>query len=194
MTFFKHQRKYKHQASISFALIIASLSLTHSPAFAEKADSQKMTAITSDRSDRNGKTNVTTLTGDVIIIRGTLIVKAARAVMTETATSTSYVLFSAPGVQVFFRQKRDGGADLWVEGVADRVEYDDKTEITKFISKADVKYLDGTVVTQEQKGEYLSYDSLNDLFVAENNSSGTTVPGSGRTTLFIAPKSDKKVK
>ncbi len=190
MTFFKHKRK----VSISFLLMLSSLLLTQSSAFAEKADSQKMTEISSDRSDRNGKTNVSTLTGDVIIIRGTLIVKAARAVMTESATSTSYVLFSAPGVQVFFRQKRDGGTNLWVEGVADRVEYDDKTEITKFISKADVKYLDGTVVTQEQKGEYLSYDSLNDLFIAENNSSGTTVPGSGRTTLFIAPKSDKKVK
>ncbi|WP_295760081.1 lipopolysaccharide transport periplasmic protein LptA [Undibacterium sp.] len=163
-------------------------------AHAEKADSQKETNIEAELSNSDGKKNVTTLTGDVILTRGTLIVKSDRAVITQTADEhMNVVLTSKPGKQNFFRQKRDGGDDLWVEGVADRIEYDDKTELVRFISKARVKYLEGKKVTQEQEGEFLSYDSLNDVFVATNSINGTHVPGAGRVKLTLQPKLAKPV-
>lgn len=158
-------------------------------AHAEKADSLKETNIEAELSNSDGKKNITTLTGDVVLTRGTLIVKADRAVITQTPDEhLNVVLFSNPGKQNFFRQKRDGGDDLWVEGVADRIEYDDKTELVKFISKARVKYLEGKKVTQEQEGEFLSYDSLNDVFLATNTTTGNRVPGAGRVKLTLQPK------
>ena len=186
-------KQFKHL--ISGLLCAVSAVVLHSVAFAEKADADKPTEITADHSISEGKKNVSTITGNVVLTRGTLLVKAERAVVTTAQDGTqSAVLYAVAGGKVFFRQKRDGGPDLWVEGVADRVEYDTRTELVKFISKADVKYLEGKTVTQEQQGDFLSYDSLSDVFVATNNTSGKSVDGGGRVTLILAPKSDKKVK
>jgi lipopolysaccharide export system protein LptA len=178
---------------VSHFFLLLSLCVPLTQAFAEKADSLKKTDISAEYNVSDLKTNTTTLSGNVELTRGTLIVRAARAVATESASkSGNFVLFGEPGTQVFFRQKRDGGPDLWLEGAADRVEYDDKTEMVKFISKARVRYLEGKRVTQEQVGEFLSYDSLNDVFIAANSSSGKHIPGAGRVTLTIEPKVEPK--
>jgi len=163
------------------------------PAYAEKADSQKEMVIEAEHLVSDGKTNVSTATGDVIITKGTLIVRAERAIATKSPDEFQHVnLYSKPGGKITFRQKRDGGPDLWVEGESDRAEYDEKTEIVKFISRAKVRYLDGKKVTDEQEGEFLSYDSKNDVFVGTNTSNGTVVSGGGRIKLTIQPKTDKQ--
>jgi lipopolysaccharide export system protein LptA len=174
-------------------LLLVSLLFPMPHAFAEKADSQKTAYISAEQNVSDLKTNTSTFSGNVELTRGTLFVHAARAVVTEGADKSGrFVLFGESGTPVFFRQKRDGGPDLWLEGSADRVEYDDKTEMVKFISKARVRYLEGKRVTQEQTGEFLSYDSLNDVFIATNSSSGKHVPGAGRVTLTIEPKIEPK--
>ncbi|MES2047035.1 MAG: lipopolysaccharide transport periplasmic protein LptA [Pseudomonadota bacterium] len=163
-------------------------------ASAEKADSLLEAKISAGYTIFDGKKNVTTMTGHIELTRGTLIVQADRGVVSEGGEkSRNFALYGDTGSQVFFRQKRDGGADLWLEGNADRVEYDEKTELVKFISKARVRYLEGKRVTQEQAGEFLSYDSLNDVFIATNSSSGKYVPGAGRVTLTIEPKLEPKI-
>lgn len=173
--------------------LLVSLLLPLPQALAEKADSQKTAYISAEQNVSDLKTNTTTFSGNVELTRGTLLVHAARAVVTEGADkSGKFILFGESGTPVFFRQKRDGGPDLWLEGSAERVEYDDTTEMVKFISKARVRYLEGKRMTQEQAGEFLSYDSVNDVFIATNSSSGKHVPGAGRVTLTIEPKTDPK--
>jgi lipopolysaccharide export system protein LptA len=157
-------------------------------AHAEKADSQKKTLINAEHTVYDGKTGTKTLAGNVELTRGTLLIKAENAVETETADGGMVILSGRPGNQVFFRQKRDGGTDLWIEGSADRVEYDKKTEVVKFIAKANVRYLSQQKMTQEQNGEFLSYDSINDVFTATNSTSGKRIPGGGRVSITSEPK------
>ena len=162
------------------------------PAYAEKADSQKEMVIEAEHLTSDGKSNITTATGDVLITKGTLTVRAERAIASKTPDEFQHVkFFNKPGTKVTFRQKRDGGSNLWVEGEAERAEYDEKTEFVKFIGNAKVRYLDGKKVTDEQEGEYLSYDSKNDIFVGTNASNGAAVSGGGRIRLTIQHKTDK---
>ena len=178
--------------SFQFFLLV-SLFIPATQASAEKADSQKTAYISAEQNVSDLKTNTTTFSGNVELTRGTLTVHAARAVVTESAEKAgTFVLFGEAGTPVSFRQKRDGGPDLWLEGSADRVEYNDKSEIVKFISKAKVRYMEGKRMLQEQVGEFLSYDGLNDVFIATNSSSGKHVPGGGRVTLTIEPQIDAK--
>lgn len=159
---------------------------------AEKADSQKRTNISAEYTVFDGKTNTKTLTGKVELNRGTLLIRAENAIETETADGGGNVTLSGHnGSQVFFRQKRDGGDDLWIEGSADRVEYDKKSEVVKFIANAQVRYLSQQKVTQEQNGEFLSYDSINDVFTATNSASGKRVPGGGKVRITSEPKPAK---
>ncbi|MFZ6773168.1 lipopolysaccharide transport periplasmic protein LptA [Undibacterium sp. SXout7W] len=174
--------------------ILASSVLLFGSAHAERADSLKETNIEAEHSISDGKKNIVTLTGDVKLTRGTLIVKAERAVVTEAADGHQHAtLYGKPGATITFRQKRDGGPDLWIEGEAERAEYDEKTELVKFITRARVKYLEGKKVTQEQEGEFLSYDSKNDVFIGTNSSSGQQIPGGGRIKLTLQPKPEKQV-
>ncbi|WP_395007582.1 lipopolysaccharide transport periplasmic protein LptA [Undibacterium sp.] len=159
---------------------------------AEKADSQKPTNISAEYTVFDGKTNTKTLTGKVELSRGTLLIRAENAIETETKDGGGSVMLSGQnGSQVFFRQKRDGGEDLWIEGSADRVEYDKKSEVVKFIANAQVRYLSQQKITQEQNGEFLSYDSLNDVFTATNSTSGKRVPGGGKVRITSEPKQAK---
>jgi lipopolysaccharide export system protein LptA len=171
------------------AALLCGLAWTQA-ALAEKADSYQDMHVTGEQWTLDNKRKVLTLGDAVQIVRGTLHVKADKGVVTGPDGNRYAVLTASPGKQVFFRQKRDGGPDEWVEGVADRVEYDEKTEIVKFISRANVKSLEGKKVTNEQKGEFLSYDSVNDYFVGANSTSGKHVPGAGVLEMTISPKQE----
>jgi lipopolysaccharide export system protein LptA len=181
-------------SAFKFAAVISLItaSLISPYVHAEKADSQKRTNISAEYTVFDGKTNTKTLTGKVELSRGTLLIRAENAVETETTDGGGNVTLSGHnGSQVFFRQKRDGGEDLWIEGSADRVEYDKKSEVVKFIAKAQVRYLTQEKITQEQNGEFLSYDSLNDVFTATNSASGKRVPGGGKVRITSEPKPAK---
>ena len=74
------------------------------------------------------------------------------------------------------------------------MEYDGKTEITKLFTKARLKRLEGTKITDEVNGEFISYDSKTEFYSVNNTSSGVSKPGAGRIKVVMQPREDKKPK
>lgn len=166
-------------------LFVALCGLVAGTALAEKADSYKQIVIDSDSVDIDDVKQLTVLTGNVVLTRGTLLMKAGKATVRKDAEGYDYVVFNAgPGGVATFRQKRDGG-DLWVEGQAERIEYDNKTEVVKLFSKSKLAQLEGTKVTHEMVGEFISYDSRKEFFKAANSAAGESKPGGGRVRTTI---------
>ena len=94
-------------------LALALLGLLALGASAEKADAGKQAVIDYDTLDVNEVTQTTTLTGNVIVTKGTLVLKSEKAVIKESPEGDMYVtLTSSAGKPATFRQKRDGGRDL----------------------------------------------------------------------------------
>ncbi|MBY0573983.1 MAG: lipopolysaccharide transport periplasmic protein LptA [Undibacterium sp.] len=185
----------KHHPFLSFfhiaAYLCASAFLGQS-AYAEKADSQKKATIDAGFSliQDSGKSG--SLKHNVIVTKGTLLIQAQEAnYLRDKDDNLTVVLSRGSNGPVSFRQKRDGGTNLWVEGYADKVEYDEKTEVVKFISKAMVRYLDDQTETHRQDADFFSYDSSNNTYTATNSSSGKHVPGAGRVTMTLPPKQNK---
>jgi lipopolysaccharide export system protein LptA len=171
---------------LSAALLLAAAGA----AYAEKADSSKPTEITFDNLDADDVRQIKTFTGNVVLTRGTLLMKSPKAVVTEDPEGYQYVvLHSAPGVQATFRQKLDGAGDQWVEGQADRIEYDNKTELVKLFAKARIKRLEGSKTSSQVDGEFISYDSRKEFFAVKNTPTGESKPGAGRSTMVIQPSS-----
>jgi lipopolysaccharide export system protein LptA len=157
-------------------------------AHAEKADSTKPTVIEADQGTADDIKQTRTLTGNVVLTRGTLRMKAARALVTEDPQGYQFITFwAAPGALATFRQKRDGPGDLWVEGEAERIEYDNKTEIAKLFTKARLTRLDGTKPTDQVEGAYISYEGRKEVFTVHNQNSGDSTPGGGRVKMVIEP-------
>lgn len=158
-------------------------------AHAEKADSDKETVITAAHGDADEVRQVRNLNGNVVLVKGTLVMKAGRAMVTEDPQGYQFITFWAdPGKLATFRQKRDGAGDLWVEGEAERVEYDNKSEVVRLFSKAKLTRLEGSKPTDVANGAFISYDSRNEVFKLENSDSGTSTPGGGSVRMVIQPK------
>ena len=157
-------------------------------AYAEKADSTKPTVIEADQGTADDVKQSRTLTGNVVLTRGTLRMKAGRALVTEDPPGYQFITFwAAPGALATFRQKRDGPGDLWIEGEAERIEYDNKTEIAKLFTKAKLTRLDGTKTTDQVEGAFISYEGRKEVFTVHNQNSGDSAPGGGRVKMVIQP-------
>lgn len=176
--------KFRHLLSV----LLTAAALASGAALAERADSNKQTVIDADSATSNQVSQTQTLIGNVVLKRGTLLIKAGRAIIKTDPQGYTYATFYAdPGKLATFRQKRDGG-DIWDEGEAERIEYDNKVEVVKMFSKAKITTLEGQRKTQEVQGPFLSYDSRKEFYALENDVSGTTKPNGGRVRIVMEPK------
>lgn len=173
-------------------LFLVFLTLGFLPAHAEKADTQQPLNIRSESQSYDGNKKVTIYTGKVHMVKGTLVINADRLEVVEDAHDGKIgTLFSNPGNLVTYRQKRDGGPDLWAEGEADKVVYDDTLELIKLFNKAKLVLLDGKKRTHESSGIYISYDSRTDFMQVHNTLEGISLPGAGYTNAVIYPNEDQ---
>lgn len=179
-----------------FVLLLLMLSsvLVHS-AYAEKADSDKPTNVEADQMAYDDVKQVNTFTGNVVLTRGTLVMKAHTLIVTQDPAGYQYAtLIAPPGGLATFRQKRDSGPNQWVEGQAERIEYDGKTEVVKLFSKAKIRRLEGNKPTDEVEGAFISYDSRAEFYSVNNTPTGESKPGGGRIKAVIQPRTESQGK
>ncbi len=162
---------------------------------AEKADSDKPTNVEADHMAYDDIKQVNTFSGNVVLTRGTLIMRAHKLIVSQDPAGYQFAtLLAPPGGLATFRQKRDAGPNQWIEGQAERIEYDGKAEIVKLFSKAKMRRLEGNKPTDEVEGEFISYDSRAEFFTVNNTATGANKPGSGRIKAVIQPRSESKDK
>lgn len=165
------------------ASLLLGLAAVTSPALAERADREQPVNIEADHvtvDDRN-KTHV--FEGHVILTQGSLQIRGDKLVVTQGADGFQTGIATATGGRLAtFRQRREGTYD-YVEGEAERIEYDSRTERAKLFVRANVKS-----GGDEVRGNYIEYDALSENYVV------TTAPGSagqaagGRVHAVIQPK------
>ena len=178
-----------------FLLLLMLGALVAGGARAEKADTDKPTNVEADQMAYDDVKQINTFTGNVILTRGTLVMRAHKLIVNQDPAGYQYAkLLAAPGGIATFRQKRDGAPNQWVEGQAERIEYDGKTEMVRLFSKAKMRRLEGVKPTDEVEGEFISYDSRAEFFTVNNTASGENKPGGGRIKAVIQPRSESKDK
>lgn len=163
------------------------LALAAPAAQAEKADRLKPMIFTQDKQGRvDGVNQRTELTGNVIITKGSLLLKAEKVDVQETRDGYHQAFASgAAGQPVSFRQARDVPGES-IEGVANQLEYDTRTETVRFIGSATVRRLRGTAVAEEVSGAVIVYDSRTEVFTLEGGSASPNP--NGRTRIVMMPR------
>lgn len=169
-------------------LLCAFLSLAALHAAAERADQFKQAVVNFDALDVDELTRTSTATGNVIVTKGTLVLKSDKAVIKESPDGYQHVTLTSEGRPATFRQKRDGGPDLWVEGEAVRIEYDERADVIKLFDNAKIRQLEGKTATDQFESEFISYDSRKELLISRNDPTGAGFPGKGRGTMIISPR------
>ncbi len=162
-------------------------------AYAESADADKPTNIEADQMSYDDVRQINTFTGNVVLTRGTLIMKAHKMVVRQDPAGYQFAtLHAGGGKPASFRQKRDGGENLWIEGEAQRIEYDNKADVAKLFTNAKMRRLEGGKTTDEVEGEFISYDNRTEFFAVNNTSTDRSKPGAGRVKAVIQPRTDAK--
>lgn len=170
------------------ALFICLLLTGLSAAHAERADGFQKTVVRARDSAGDLVRKVTTLTGKIEIQRGTLLIQAEHGVLTEDAQGYQHIVLSTrPGEpQVRFRQKRDGGQNLWMEGEALEVVYDEKAELLDLMDQAKVRRTADGAVTDEVMGEHIIYHSRDEQYEV-TQLANRAMSGDRRGTMVLQP-------
>ena len=159
------------------------------PVVAEKADRAKPMNVEADALRYDDLKQVSVFTGRVVLTKGTIVIRGARVDVRQDPEGFQYgVVTAEPGKLAFYRQKREG-LDEFIEGEAEVIEYDGKADRIKFLRHSELRRLRGAIISDEMKGNLITYDNTTDVFTVDG-SPASPVPGSqvGRVRAVLAPR------
>ena len=147
---------------------------------AEKADREKEIQVLADRLTADEAKKEAVYEGNVVITQGTMRITSTRIVVREDAQG--YRTYVATGSPVTFRQKRDN-VDDWIDGSAQRAEFDDRTELLKLFTAARLSSAQG-----ELTGDFISYDRGKEFFQVTGAPPGKEPAPGSRVKATIIPQ------
>jgi lipopolysaccharide export system protein LptA len=174
------ERRLRARAICALCVLLAA------PAFAERADRDKPVNLEADRVTVDDAKQLATFEGNVVLTQGTLTIRGDRMLVQQDADGFKYG--TTFGNLASFRQKREG-YDEYIEGYAERIEYDGKAEKVQMFNRAYLKKNNDDVA-----GSYISYDAATEFFRVVGGGKQAASPGNpeGRVRAVIQPKSKEK--
>lgn len=152
-------------------------------ALAERADRNKPLSAEADRLRYDDVRQTSVFTGNVVITKGSILIRGAQVEVRQDPQGNQFGLITGqPG---FFRQKREG-VDEHIEGQAERIEYDSKTEMVRFTGQAVLRRYRGSQLNDETTGSVITYDGRNDTFGVDGGVRSAANP-SGRVRSMLTP-------
>ena len=158
------------------------------PAQAEKADRNKAMVVEADRSGTlDLQRQILVYDGNAVVTQGTMQLRAERIeVRTMAEGHRTATALGAAGKPASWRQKRDG-VDETVEGSAERIEFDSRSDTLRLVGSSTVRRLRGGAVADEITGAVIVWDNNAELFKVEGGAATAANP-SGRVRTILSPR------
>ncbi len=175
-----------------FAFRLAALSLAAGLlmpclAQAELADREKPMNVEADSLRHDDVQQTSVFTGNVVITKGTIIMRGERAQVRQDGEGNQFgLLTAAPGKLAFFRQKREG-LDEWIEGEGEKIEYESKTETVVITGQAVMRRYRGTFLNDESTGNQITYSGQTEVYSVKGGGNKTASNPSGRVRAMLTP-------
>jgi lipopolysaccharide export system protein LptA len=156
------------------------------PAYAEKADRDKPVNIESDKVTVDDAKQIAVFEGNVVLTQGTLVIRGER--MEVRQDKEGFKQGTSWGNLAYFKQKREG-LDEYVEGWAERIEYDGRADKLQLFTRAIMKRNEDDV-----RGDYISYDATTEFFqvIGGGTKAASANNPEGRSRMVMQPKSKVK--
>lgn len=150
---------------------------------AERADRDKPMQLEANRITLDDAKKIQVLEGDVLVTKGTMTLKADRIVITEDQYGFQKgTAFGGKDGLARFRQKREGSED-YVDGEAERIEYNSNSEIAELFQRAWVKSGEDQV-----RGDYIRYDAVSEKYLVTAGENRDPKAPPTRVRAIIQPK------
>lgn len=150
---------------------------------AERADRDKPMQLEANRITIDDAKKIQILEGDVLVTKGTMTLKASRIVITED--QYGFQKGTATGGKdglARFRQKREGSEE-YVDGEAERIEYNSNSEIAELFHRAWVKS-----GADQVRGDYIRYDAISEKYLVTAGENRDPKAPPARVRAIIQPK------
>jgi lipopolysaccharide export system protein LptA len=174
---------------LRLAVVLAAVALGSAPARAERADRDKEANVTADHSTLDDLHQLEVLTGHVVLVKGTMRLTGDRMEHRQDDRGYEYyVVTAAPDELATFHERRDPvreGVESTLDGYAERIEYDDRTERVTLTQRALVKRFENDVLRDELSGTRIVYDGRTSSYDVDGRSVNG---GDGRVRIRIAPR------
>lgn len=155
--------------------------------WAEKADRTKPMVVEADKPGTvDMQRQLVTFSGNVVIVQGTMQIRAERVEVREVEGGRrSATAIGSSDRPATYRQKREG-LDETIQGSAERIEYDGRTDTLRFVGQAVVRRLRGAEMADEITGRLITWDNTRELFNVEG---GAVTPDNptGRVRAILSP-------
>lgn len=151
---------------------------------AEKADREKPINIEADRVTVDDAKQIATFIGRVVLTQGTLVIRGDR--MEVRQDDQGFKHGTTWGALAYFKQKRDG-YDEYIEGWAERIEYDSRANKMEMFNRALMKK-----GNDEVRGHYISYNANTEFFQVTGGGTKAAAGSDGRVHAVIQPKPKDK--
>ena len=171
-------------------LMIALALLLALPARAEKADRDKPMNAEADALRYDDLKQTSVFTGNVVITKGTILIRGARVDVVQDAEGYQQaVVIAEPGKLAYYRSKRDG-VDETIEGEGERIEYDGRADNVKFIRQAVMRRYVAGKLADESHGTLIRYENTTDVFTVDGSvqAKPTAANPSGRVRAVLSPR------
>jgi len=166
-------------------LLIAALTWFGTPAQAERADRDKPMNIEADALRYADQKQISTFSGRVVLTKGTLVMRGALLETRQDAQGNQFgVLTADPGKRAFFRQKREG-VDEYIEGEAERIDYNGQADTVHFTRRAELRRYHGATLADEITGNVIMYDNKTEAFTVDGVVNAT---GRSRVRAMLTPR------
>ena len=150
---------------------------------AEKADRDKPMQLEANRITIDDAKKIQILEGDVLVTKGTMSLKAYRIVITEDQYGFQKgTAFGGKDGLARFRQKREG-VEEYVDGEAERIEYNSNSEVAELFHRAWVKSGEDQV-----RGDYIRYDAVSEKYLVTAGENRDPKGPPARVRAIIQPK------
>ena len=147
-----------------FSYLVLGLIITFSVR-AEKADQDKPVILEAEKVSVNDVKQVYDLNGQVLLIKGSIIVTGEDGHITVDPKGYEFVdVIGTPEVVASFRQRREGLADEFMQGHGKQVTYDAKTEFLTLTGDASLKRLLNMQMLDQLKGWKIEYDDVKQYY------------------------------
>ena len=159
-------------------------------AFAERADKNKPINLEANSAQYDDAKQIMVVEGNVLVTKGTLVLRAMRVEQREDPEGNQFMVATAKATErVFFRQKREG-LDEFMEGEAERIDYDGKADTVRLSGKAVMRRLRGSTLADESAGNLIVFNNITETMNINGSQATAGVPPQ-RVRMMLSPKADK---
>ena len=174
----------------TIGLLASGLCLHSLPAWAEKADRNKPMQIEADAMRHDESKLLTQFTGQVVMFKGTLVLRGARMdVQQDNQGQQVARIWAAPKERVFFRQKREG-VNEFTEGEGEMAIYDSQADVVTLVERAEIRILRGTEVADQINGQKIVFNNTTEVMTVDGLPKGTQATDSReqRVRAVLTPR------